>query len=423
MKVGILTQYFHSCNCGGLLQAFALCSVLRAKGQEATQVCYDLDGVILQERMPAVGNEPTPVIPRVVRHIRNGNLIVAVKDAIRQSLYARRQEHDIRIKADSIQRFYCFGDDIPHSPKVYDQSNVEEILDIYDTFITGSDQVWNWTWKFDEKEQTWSSDIQKKILDDMFLRFVPEDVLKIAYAPSISCPNIPTGIQQYYEESVSRLDAISIRESSSRELFPPDLRKRITPVLDPTLLMDKNDWCKALNLPISRKRRKPYIFLYLLGPCQEDRVVVRRIADLLGLPVITRPNIIQLTRSKDALDSNLADVEDYRMGPKEFVHYIRDAELVLTNSFHAAVFSMNFHTPFYVFQRTSKVSMQSRMESLASDYDLAERFLSYDFSDDVVRPYDRIDWEKVDRILGEKRRQSMTFLENALSLVPSKKEG
>ena len=266
-------------------------------------------------------------------------------------------------------------------------------------------------------------DSGKSSADTFMLRFVPDQTVKIAYGASISCPEIPTDLQEYFFNSVRRLDAISIRESSSLDLFPPDLRKRITPVLDPTLLMNKNDWCKALNLPASRKHRKPYIFLYLLNPCHEDRVAVRRIADLLGLPVITRPNIIQLTRSKDALDSNLADVEDYRMGPKEFVHYIRDAELVLTNSFHAAVFSMNFHTPFYVFQRTSKVSMQSRMESLASDYDLAERFLSYDFSDDVVRPYDRIDWEKVDRILGEKRRQSMTFLENALSLVTPKKEG
>lgn len=423
MQIGIITQYYHSCNCGGLLQALALCSVLVKKGFIAEQVCYDLNFDFLQEGMQQAQIESSvPVWRKVVMHIRRQDFLKSIRNAAVRYRTDKRQKNNHQIGLDAMMRFHAFGNSIPHSAAVYKWTNIEESLSVYDVFITGSDQVWNWTWKYDDDEQRWSSDVQKKILDDMFLRFVPDLILKIAYAPSISCPNIPAGIQQYYEESISRLDAISIRESSSLELFPPDLRKRITPVLDPTLLMDKDDWCKALNLPARRKRRKPFIFLYLLGPCEEDRIAVRRIADLLGLPVVTRPNIIQLVKSENALDANLADVEDYKMGPKEFVHYIRDAALVLTNSFHASVFSMSFHTPFYVFQRASKVSMKSRMDSLANDYNLGERFLPYDFPDDCVRQYDRIDWQNVDEVLEEKRRQSMAFLEKALNLAASKTE-
>ena len=419
MKIGIISLFNESHNCGGLLQAFALCYTIKKLGYEAEQIRYDYWFLERELEEPAIVSPSKEHIgKRIYRKIRDLGILQTVQaiydkveDILSDTIKKREYQNDARA-------FVIFRMAIPQSCAVYNFKSISVVPAFYDAVITGSDQVWNWAfWK------EWKSIVGNSPSDAFLLNFVPDGKIKIAYAASISCPEIPTDLQEYFFNSVRRLDALSIRESSSLELFPPDLRKRITPVLDPTLLMNKNDWCKALNLPASRKHRKPYIFLYLLGPCHEDRVAVRRIADLLGLPVITRPNIIQLTRSKDALDSNLADVEDYRMGPKEFVHYIRDAELVLTNSFHAAVFSMNFHTPFYVFQRTSKVSMQSRMESLASDYDLAERFLSYDFSDDVVRPYDRIDWEKVDRILGEKRRQSMTFLENALSLVTPKKEG
>ena len=121
--------------------------------------------------------------------------------------------------------------------------------------------------------------------------------------------------------------------------------------------------------------------------------------------------------SPTSYDYHLADIDDFNMGPKEFVNYIKDASIVLTNSFHAAVFSIQFHTPFYVIKRESKVSMSSRLDSLLDDYGLKDRQISETFDEADVSGYDSIDWDRVDSILNKNREFSIQWLKNALTDV------
>lgn len=388
-SVGIISLYNHNYNCGGLLQAAALCEILKKLGYNAEQICFHKS----KEHEPKKS-----LLQKIEYHVREKDFFQIVSLKIASKLHPNYMK-------DFPKSFISFESWVPHSERVYTEDTIAEVIEKYDIFITGSDQVWSW--QFNSIE---GSDKQP-YLDAYFLNFVPADKLKIAYAPSIACPYIPDNLKQYYIDSINRLDAVSIREKSSLDLFPDDLRKKITPVCDPTLLLNGEQWCKSLNL--NEKKTEQYIFLYLLNPSKSDRKIVRKLSKITGLKVITSPNI---TMSPTSYDYHLADIDDFNMGPKEFVNYIKDASLVLTNSFHAAVFSIQFHTPFYIIKRESKVSMSSRLDSLLDDYGLQDRQISETFDESTVSGYDNIDWDRVDVILNKNRDFSMQWLKNALGM-------
>lgn len=398
--LGIISLYYHNTNCGGLLQAFALCEVLELMGLYAEQVCID------ENTFKVI--PPEKLVAKLVRKIKTEGFHPLFK-------YARNKINNIRHCKDfnyHLDAFSNFEKNIFHSFNIYSSQNITDLIEKYDAFITGSDQVWSWALKYIDEKYVDNTQEYNQLLDIYFLRFVPDDKLKIAYAPSIACPYIPDNLKQYYYDSINRLDAVSIREKSSLDLFTDDLRKKITPVCDPTLLLNGEQWCKSLNL--NEKKSGQYIFLYLLNPSKSDRKIVKRLSKITGLKVITSPNI---TMSPTSYDYHLADIDDFNMGPKEFVNYIKDASLVLTNSFHAAVFSIQFHTPFYVIKRESKVSMSSRLDSLLDDYELKGRQISETFDEADVSGYDSIDWDRVDSILNKNREFSIQWLKNALAGV------
>ena len=150
-------------------------------------------------------------------------------------------------------------------------------------------------------------------LDVYFLRFVPDSVPKIAYATSISCPNIPEELQSYYNKSIVRLNAISIREKSFIGLSLQDLAEWANVVLDPAMLLTSSMWVDALG--IGHKQKGDYIFLYLRSSTKEDRILVQRVRKETGLPVIASPDL--LNGKATAWDVNLADIED-----KDMIRYI-----------------------------------------------------------------------------------------------------
>ena len=384
--VGVITLYYHSRNCGGLLQAYALCKSLESIGYNAQQICYSGASHSSSERCAGFLTK--------LRKKGPWYSLLAIVKKIEYVFY-------FRLNAKKIEKgskpFVEFEKMVSHSSKVYNNQSIECTVGEYTAFITGSDQVWNWsggTHRFKA----------------YFLNFVPTDVKKVAYAASISCPYIPEELQPFYNEAVERLDAVSLRERSSLELFPEEIRKKIDVVVDPTMLLIGDEWASTLNLsscPVEGK----FIFCYLLDPSKEEVKTIKRISRTLGLPIVMRPN---MTCSPVSYDKKLADIPDYDMGPAEFVNYIRNATLVVTNSFHGSVFSILFHTPFFVVKRQSKVSMHSRIESLLGDYGLEERLLEYGFDEALVRNHLDIDWTYVDSQLEKNRKYSMDWLKRAL---------
>lgn len=396
IKIGILSLYYRNPNCGAQLQALALCEALKTNGYEAEQICFS--GI----------RQSTPVIRIIFRKFKIDGLAKTLKACTNKGLSVidskvRKKEYNRRRKL-----FRQFEETVPHSSKVYSNLDIETACNDYDCFITGSDQVW--TWRSYNKYADADRSKYGQVLDIYLLRFAPADMLKIAYAPSIACPYIPDNLKTYYFDSISRLDHISIRESGSLSLFPRNLSSRITPVCDPTILLSSEQW-KAL-LKLKEDKQEKYIFVYLLDGNNRDREIIRYVSKELGLKTVSSPNIIMHSRSKEY---HLTDVEDFDMGPKEFLQYILNAELVITNSFHATVFSLQFHTPFFLTRRDSGVSMHSRIEGILNEYDLSERLLSGNPERKLLDSFNIIDWDKVDKKVEDTRKNGMLFLLNSLS--------
>lgn len=155
-----------------------------------------------------------------------------------------------------------------------------------------------------------------------------------------------------------------------------------------------------------------YVLCYFLGNNREHKLLARAYADKHGLPLVS----ILSTESVSDIDLSFADKVITGKGPEDFINLIRNAEVVMTDSFHGLAFSVINNVQFYVFYRTkvgSKGSRNSRIENILKMWDIQNRLVLNDASveDFSSTP---IDYDKVNRLIEAKRQYSIDFLSNAL---------
>ena len=278
------------------------------------------------------------------------------------------------------------------SSKEYQNSDELSLITGYDEFVCGSDQIWNPLF-YDKCNPVY------------YLSFVKPDTPKIAYAPSIGLDDIPEKYRSSFKEYVERLDFISVREKRGVELVERYTKRQAKLVLDPTLLMDGQAWSRITQ---DRKNRRPYIFCYLFGNHDYYMDVINRVKEQTGCDVYVIP-----VHERD-FDKSFHQVK--HGGPIEFLSMIKNAEYVLTDSFHATVFSLLFNTSFYTMLRNANDevdSMNSRLYSLLSLVGKRERLLTKE--DALELSVAKVnDFELVNQRLDGLRKDSLTYLSNAL---------
>lgn len=261
----------------------------------------------------------------------------------------------------------------------------------FDCYVCGSDQIWNPTF-YDKCNPVY------------YLAFVDDNTPKIAYAPSIGLNDIPEKYLSQFIEYISRLDYISVRESKGVELIARYTGKEAKHVLDPTLLLEAKQWDKL----IKSKKRKPYVFCYLFGNHDYYANVINHIADQNNWQVRMIPFFLSDIQPKFITEVNA--------GPIEFLSLIKDAQLVITDSFHASVFSMLFKKDFYVLLRDSdcdKNSMNSRIYSLLNMVGLKDRLLTKEEALSInVNKIEN--YETVHEVIKKYRVDSINYLKQAL---------
>ena len=187
--------------------------------------------------------------------------------------------------------------------------------------------------------------------------------------------------------------------------------KPVSVVVDPVMLLDESDWLQGIECSAPKK----YILCYLLGDSTEQRKSVEKLSKQLGLKVLTFPHI--LFNAVRKCDLFFGDIHDYTSGPREFVGLIKNAELVITDSFHACVFSMIFKTPFAVFERNKpgeKGNMNSRIYDFLEEYHLENQLVTEEeLAKMKVLP--KIDYTYAHEHLKKRREESLAYLEKALS--------
>ena len=301
-KVGVLT--FHRAeNYGSVLQAYALQKYLTDKlGIENELIDYIPSG---QEEFYKL------FVP--ITNIRNliGNIL---KLSIANK-YKKRK--------DAFQGF--LNSNLAISKDKYSAFNKNSLLsNQYSLIINGSDQIWNtecadFSWDY--------------LLEDV------HGLKKISYAASMGGGKISD--YDRYKKCLEEYTSISVREQYASDVINQmfNNEKKIEVSLDPTLLLDKEDYNK---IAAPRKIQGDYIFLYSVYHDDKLLHTIRRMKKKWGMPIIT---LISRNNSYKVLLNGIKLANEE--GPEDFLGYIRYAKFVLTNSFHGSVFSMIYGKEFY----------------------------------------------------------------------------
>ncbi len=220
----------------------------------------------------------------------------------------------------------------------------------FDGFISGSDQVWN----------------MKNGIDPIFFqKFANKNKLKMSYSASIGLNEIP---EKYRDESICLIndfDYVSLREISALRMLQQYTDRKLYCHADPVFLLNKSEWD---NLCENLIEQKNYIFVYGTQMSETLKHFAENLHQKTGLPLIS---VFPLKNAK---------VVGGAIGCKEFVSYIKNADYVITSSFHCTAFSMIYQKRVFVIPHSETFS---RTEDLLSIFGQSDCIIKN--SDDVVK--------------------------------------
>lgn len=254
-----------------------------------------------------------------------------------------------------------------------------------DVYISGSDQLWNY--KHNEGNDT------HYFFDGIIGK-------KIAYASSMGMTSLPEDYAAYVKKQLAQYSAISVREQSAVELLGK-MGINATHVLDPTFMLNKDEW-----KPFASKRivKEKYIFVYLPYNIKDKDLIyrsVRKIANTKNLKVVSYSNNI--------IKDKYADRTVYFVNPGDVLSLILHAEVVMTNSFHGTAFSINLNKPFWTYMPSN---FSTRITSILDLCGLNSRLLEAEITEGQIN--DMVSFVHTNDILQQEREKAYSFLTNAL---------
>lgn len=268
---------------------------------------------------------------------------------------------------------------------------VKESAKNYDLFLCGSDQLW----------------LPNNLGSHFYtLEFAPEQKVKIAYATSFGVSQIPWFQKAKTKNYLQRFQSISTREHTGKSIIKDLTGLDVPVVCDPTLLFSEKEWLE--QIPEKKLIHEPYIFCYFLGTNPEHRIQANELKKLKNLEIVTIPFLDNFVKE----DMKFGDIKLFDIDSSDFINLIRNAEYILTDSFHGSVFSILNHKKFMVFNRfnAGANSRNSRIDSLCKNLDLADRR----YHGNVLDVDLDIDYENVDKKLKDLRDNSIVYLEKSL---------
>ena len=278
------------------------------------------------------------------------------------------------IKNDAVSKFHKFNQYIKYSTDYI--SNESYRIGDYYAILVGSDQVWNTQFKW--------------ISENAFLPFYHSK--KISFAASFGVDHIEKNDR--IVKCLNDFSALSVREDAGRDIIKEFTGKNAAVIVDPTLLLSKKEWREIEKKP--KGAEKGYILTYFLSPINDK-------AKCLLEKEKGKRHIYNL------LDNN--DLIAGKAGPSEFLWLFDNADLILTDSFHASVFSFLFDKPFIVYDRNwSEGNMNSRLVTLLSKLGLERKYVGSGMANDVWEH----DYEKSYKRLEIEQKKALSFLKEAL---------
>ena len=381
-KVGIIT-IFNVDNYGAELQACATQKALNLMGYDAEIVNYPYF-VSPRHKSTRMSNPVLP-IPLKLRVIKKMLPFINWVKSLRQTGKV------VKARKNNFSSFHTENTKL--SPEYRTMESLYANAVDYDAYIVGSDQVWN--------------PLNNTSLDPYFLKFAPKGRRRLSYASSIGLSSLPEYAHNYYRDALNGLDSISVREENAVALVKEVSGRDAKWVLDPTLLLNADDWSKVAkpHALISQMKEK-YVLLYELTPCSYLKTLALHVAKEKGLKIV-RINKDTVRMEQDEEIVNIMDA-----GPAEFLWLFQNADFVVTNSFHGTAFSINMNKDFYVVTPARKQN-NSRQQSILRLFNLTDRLLLEDTTLPQPSTF-AIDYSPVNMKLAEERTSCKNFIKQAI---------
>ena len=375
MKVGIITQPLRN-NYGGLLQNYALQQVLKKLGHKAI----------------TLDQTETPVSRfKLIASCIKTFVLKVIGRGDGRKYYFQLDANEVSCIRKYTQ--YFVDKYITHTPAMYKTEDFRNycIDNKINAIITGSDQVWR---------PCYNENIYRSFFDFA----VGLDIKRYAYAASfgVDCWEFTDEQTLKCKELLQHFDAISVREESGIDLCKTYFNQKAEYVLDPTMLLDKEDY-EALVYKENEPACSGNLFTYILDESVEKNNIIEKVAESLNLVPFT------VMPKHRAYRKNIIQIEDCIYPPvTQWLRAFMDAEYVICDSFHGAVFSIIFNKPFIVIANPQRGL--SRFSSLLKLYGLENRIIS-DVENSITVIDNNIDWENINMTRNSLKEEAYLFLQ------------
>ena len=370
-NVGLIT-YHSAYNYGSALQAYAT--------QEAIQLLgHDVE--IINYRMAEQN-----YFYKKLYHFRYGKT-AAVRDLLQIPMHSKRI-----LRARNFEAF--MRDYLILTNEMSEPEQISSMWDRYDVIVSGSDQIWN-------KDSVEFRHNDLKYMDPYLLKGFKGK--KVSYASSVG--TLDREKLRLILSAISGFDAISFREKKSTDFIANELHRNVENVLDPTFLLDKQQWITRMKL---KEIEKDYILYYSLTSYKDE---AKESKHLVELAEKYRCRVIVITPLHFApvYDRRIEYRPDY--GPREFLELLYNAKLVITYSFHGTALSANLNVPFYSLAK--KTSTDYRKADLLGRLGLRDR-IAYGLEEVLSRSDQSVDFKKAGEVMEKCRSDSLRYLSENL---------
>lgn len=373
MRIVIITLPLHG-NYGGILQNYALQIVLKRMGHTVETIVFPWESQQPWWRKPLAYGK---------RFIK--------KFVFRKNVHIFYERWYNTTQPLLLRNLWKFVDNQIVTRKIFRFMNIHE--SDYDAFVVGSDQVWRPSYSY-------------KPITEAYLSFAKDwkNVRRIAYAVSFGTAEWEYTPKQTVQCSalIQLFDGVSVREDSAVKLCKEHLHCEAVHVLDPTMLLSIEDYKVLFGNRLSEPPRGQ-LLTYILDETSEKNHIIQKLSGHYHY---------QIYRANSRYESSDAPLEE-RVQPsvEQWLKDFYDAKFVVTDSFHATVFSILFGKPFIVI--ANKARGLSRIDSLLKMFGLEEHVVSSLTGLEVSRDYG-LDTGRVQEVLQTKRQTAMEFLRTSL---------
>lgn len=278
------------------------------------------------------------------------------------------------------------------------EPNLSLLNNSCDTFMLGSDQLWN-----------------PKIYAYLFYYFLDfvDGRRKISYATSIGADHFEGTESDRHKISylLSRFDSVSVRENEAVKVCEEAFNICANQVCDPVFLLDPKCY-ETLANSVGKKMEGNFIFAYILDGNLEKKKLIEAVAQKFGMPVLCAYDIEHPENSKRYLQLEEADIRK----PEDWLWYIKHSSYIITDSYHGACFSTIFHKKFICLANSLRGTGRfiELFEKLGMDNHLILDIENINV-EEIIRNIDSFDYDTVEHLLGKERERSEKWLNESLT--------